>query len=601
MAKELGWAKEMSKKFAAGVAHTFILHLNVSDLVKGKDGQYKSLKHYLTDELLAGWKIIVFYDRASGIHFLDGKSMREKFNKVVFSQVAPDEKKVDPAKGPELPKGPEEALPLLEKLLRVSPAEASKILGEKIESNFAVLIIGFAETIFPAGDITNQSVPDRVNIITMAQWARRTKIEESGNLVIMLTHNLAEMSPLLRDADSNVESVKISLPDLEQRRNFIEALPTIMISKKTTFKTEFRFDEGENIINALAGASAGLTKNSIRDLAAQAMFQNIPFSVDFIWERKSQILEQSSGGLIEVVRPLDGFEVIGGLHDIKDYFRFVGKAVKAGDILSVPQGILMLGPPGTGKTVMAIAFAYEIGFNLVKLKNLREMWVGQSERNQDKAYEIIEAQAPVVVFEDEVDQQEVARGTGFSGDSGVSNRMMARKMEFMSDTNHRGRIVWLAATNRPDLMDQAMIREGRFDDKIIFCIPDAAGRFEIFKAIFTKLIRCAARYGQELGFEISDTELKAISDPLEDYTGAEIEVICNRSCRFARERVGARGRGKIVVTAADLRNSAEDFVVSRDNADYKTMTAMALAKANSLRMVPSHFRETVKKRKTTKP
>lgn len=578
---ELNWAKELVEKFAAGASHTFILHLNVSDYVRNTDGKYVGLKRYLTDVLLNGWQIVVFYDRASGIHFLND-DMKTDFFRIV-NNGSKEQLKA-------LPKDPETALPILERLMRTSPEEASKILGKEIKQQFAAILIGFAETIFPDGQITNQSVADRTNIITMAQWARRSRIEKSGNLILMMTNNLSQISPALRSPESNIECVRIPYPDFPQRKAFLEALPE-MLKELDPEKAELRFAEE---VAALASASAGLTRNSIKDLANQAIYQKQPLTVDFIWNRKGEILEQMSGGLLEIVRPESGFDVIGGLEYIKTHLLNIAEAIREGNVLMVPQGILMIGPPGTAKSVTAEAFAYELGFSLVKIKNMRSMWHGESESRQELVYGLIDALAPVVVFEDEIDQKETQRGNVFHGDSGVTARMTAAKMAFMSDVARRGRILWLAASNRPDLMDQAMLRPGRFDDITPFLPPNEEERCKIFGAIFRKMKRQAAKLGKKVRFEATDDEILSLVKQMDkNFTGAEIELICHRAVSCAAERKSTDENG-VKTEFRDLQLAFNDYFPSRDEREFNAMTDLALSMVNSARMIPSHFMDRAK-------
>ena len=146
----------------------------------------------------------------------------------------------------------------------------------------------------------------------------------------------------------------------------------------------------------------------------------------------------------------------------------------------------MTGPAGTGKSAVAEAVAHEAGVNAVVLNLARILgqYVGNSERNLEKALQAIKSLAPTIVFIDEIDQS-VSRGG--SGDSGVSNRIFKRLLEFMSDTGNRGQVLFLAATNRPDLLDAALRRPGRFDKKIPFLIPDESERAAIIQVMATTL------------------------------------------------------------------------------------------------------------------
>src|SRR5262249_21903551 len=174
---------------------------------------------------------------------------------------------------------------------------------------------------------------------------------------------------------------------------------------------------------------------------------------------------------------------------------------------------LLVGPPGTGKTLVAEALAKEAGFNFVRLGDVRSMWVGESERNLSHVLRVLVELAPVVVFVDEVDQMLGQRDQGWSGDSGVSARLFARILNFMGRNEHRGRIIWVAATNRPDLLDEAMLR--RFDRVFPFFVPSDIDRSRILAAM-------PAITGVTYAPGISFTDVVAATSGL---TGSALEVI----------------------------------------------------------------------------
>jgi transitional endoplasmic reticulum ATPase len=122
----------------------------------------------------------------------------------------------------------------------------------------------------------------------------------------------------------------------------------------------------------------------------------------------------------------------------------------------------------TGKTFIAEAFATESGLTCLKLKNFRDKWVGSTEANLEKVLNLIEALGYVLLIIDEAD-----RGlAGGDSSDGVNSRVIARLKEFMSDTSHRGKVVILMMTNRPDKLDVDLKRPGRFDMKIPFFYPE---------------------------------------------------------------------------------------------------------------------------------
>jgi SpoVK/Ycf46/Vps4 family AAA+-type ATPase len=247
--------------------------------------------------------------------------------------------------------------------------------------------------------------------------------------------------------------------------------------------------------------------------------------------------------------------------------------MKAGQLRRVPQGILLMGPAGTGKTRLARALAKEAGVTFVELQpsKIFSKWVGDTERRLERALTAIKMMTPCIVFIDEIDQ---AVGRGESGDSGVSNRVFKRLMEVMSDTSLRGKVVWMAASNRPDLLDAALLRPGRLDKKIPILAPDASER----AAILQVLVRQA--FGARVGYP--DAEASELAEKMEGYTGAEIEAVVGKAVQLQ----GEHGDWKV---AYALEEAFERIIPSTQ--DIERMTQLALAYCNDLDLVPSHLRD----------
>ena len=143
---------------------------------------------------------------------------------------------------------------------------------------------------------------------------------------------------------------------------------------------------------------------------------------------------------------------------------------REGKYSKVPMGIAFIGPMGTAKTFTATAFAGECGVACLKFRNIYERWVGASEGNLEKILDVVEALGPVVLIIDEIDR--AMTGSRSEGDSGTSSRIYARLKEFMSETSHRGQIITLVMSNRPDRVDPDIFRAGRIDLKIPFFLPE---------------------------------------------------------------------------------------------------------------------------------
>jgi transitional endoplasmic reticulum ATPase len=538
------WVQELQSKYVAGVSHAFILYFNVADyVVPGA-----SMRTYLA-KLMAGRKIVAFYNRSDGITFAL-PSMRDEFVKLLDLQkpANPALAALAAAQGnldQELPKAPSAALPLLARLLKMG----------KPDDKLAAVMIEHAETIVPSADIAMMSPEDRTLLVLVEQLGRDPEIMRSGNPVILLTANLTDLHQTIRAASSKFEAIRAPLPDQAARLEFIRQYREK--NDKTTWKPT---------PEQLANATAGLSLIHIEDIFLRAE-QEGTLTWDLVRERKQDIIASEFGEVLEVFDPHFGFEMIGGLEHVKKFFqRCVINPIRKNQLGLVPMGVLMTGPAGTGKTAMAEAVAKEAGINCVILNPARIFgkYVGDTERNLDRALYAILAMAPVLVFIDEIDQS-VSRGA--SGDSGVSNRFFKRLMEFMSDTSHRGKVVFLAASNRPDLMDPALRRPGRFDKKIPFLIPDEAERESIF-AVMTR------KYGLAIKSVPAECVQKA-----DGWTGAEIELATVKSLE-AVEYDGMLPENALTYAVNNMRPST---------ADIEYMTLLALQECNERDLLPKKY------------
>jgi len=150
---------------------------------------------------------------------------------------------------------------------------------------------------------------------------------------------------------------------------------------------------------------------------------------------------------------------------VKDWLRQDIKLWRQSDIAAMPKGYLLCGPVGTGKTFMVECLAGEAGVPVVKLKNFRDKWVGSTEGNLERIFRLLQALGRCYVFVDEADQS-IGRRDSSSGDSGISGCIYSMLAEEMGSSTSRGKLIWILASSRPDLIEVDLKRPGRIDVKI---------------------------------------------------------------------------------------------------------------------------------------
>ncbi len=193
-----------------------------------------------------------------------------------------------------------------------------------------------------------------------------------------------------------------------------------------------------------------------------------------------------------------------------------------------PRGILLYGPPGTGKTMLAKAVATESQANFISVKGpeFLSKWVGDSEKAVHETFRKAKQSAPCIVFFDEIDSIAPARGNG--GDSHVTERVVSQMLSEIDGLEELHNVTVIAATNRPDIIDPALLRPGRIDRLVFVTPPDEKARYEIFSIhLANKPID-------------SDVDLNILAKDTEDFTGADIASVCNEATMLAiREYVNS--------------------------------------------------------------
>lgn len=545
------WLAEMQQ--AAASSHAFILHLNVRDYaVPGV-----RLADFLARKL-ATRDIVVRYDRSAGLRFAL-PSMEEKARTILGLDAAQPVDPIYAALGggqpqgqQELPKNPGAALPLLDRLLRQS--------GQRV-----AVIVEWAESLWPAGDFSGMGGEDRTNLVLAAGWGTAADIEAAGNVVILLTSGLTDLHPILRAAASRYHAVEVALPGQDERAAFIGWALAGMRSGNQSLDLEMTEAE-------LAAATAGLSLIHLEDVFLQGQRAGrLTWAV--VRAAKDQIVAQEYAGLLEVLDPRFGFEAVGGMSEMKSWFRAeVIDPLRAGRT-DVPMGVLFVGPPGTGKTHFVRALAKEAGFNCVALRmeSILGGIVGTSERNLARALAIIRSLSPVILFVDELDQTDVAsRGQG-SGNP-VAGNLFNQLLQFLSDGTNRGRVIFVGASNRPDLIDGAFKRFGRVDAIIPVLLPESDERRAVAQA--------AAR---SCGTTLQPAALEALVGGTERWSSADVSALVAKAQRLAL-RVGS--------PVVDVTALADALALLRPASPKQASyyEALALSEVTDLEFVPASKR-----------
>ncbi|MGN6332554.1 MAG: ATP-dependent zinc metalloprotease FtsH [Motilibacteraceae bacterium] len=236
-------------------------------------------------------------------------------------------------------------------------------------------------------------------------------------------------------------------------------------------------------------------------------------------------------------------EAVEELHEIKEFLQEPAKFQAVG--AKIPKGVLLYGPPGTGKTLLARAVAGEAGvpFYSISGSDFVEMFVGVGASRVRDLFEQAKANAPAIVFVDEIDAVGRHRGAGLGGGHDEREQTLNQLLVEMDGFDVRGGIILIAATNRPDILDPALLRPGRFDRQIAVERPDLEGRF--------KILQVHAK-GKPLA---ADVDLMAMARRTPGFTGADLANVLNEAALLT-----ARGGKKLIDD--DAVDEAIDRVVA---------------------------------------
>ncbi|HVT79331.1 MAG TPA: AAA family ATPase [Phycisphaerae bacterium] len=477
------WAQDMRDLFRSGSVSQFILHGNVFDLVPATlpvaggtpTRKLLPLKSFLEESMFAQYDVVIHYDRGKGLRCPKGT---DDFCDWLESLSDSDKQMVVRAREPAM------ALELIDRyLLRTlnirtlsketrAAAVAAGAKSAGAPERIAV-ILDFAEFIVPAGNALSLGGDFAANIVRILTWANDPAILQSNIITVLLTEELNDLNEEVIN-NPHPAKLKIPLPDDKEMAEYVNML------QQTTFPDLAK--KCEVPLEVLGRRLTGLSRIGARTLIGNALNNDRTITAAWLTRMKKDAIERETNGLLEFIESNFTLDNLAGSDAIKAWLRQDAALLKKGAINSLPMGYLISGRIGTGKTFMVNCWAGELGVPCVVFKNFRDKWVGATESNLEKIFNILRALGQVVVFVDEADQMTGKRDS--NDDSGLSGRVYAMLAKEMSDTRNRGKIIWVFATSRPDLVEVDLKRPGRLDVHIPLFPPQNSDEM---KALFTSV------------------------------------------------------------------------------------------------------------------
>nr|AGF93008.1 AAA family ATPase, subfamily protein [uncultured organism] len=449
------------------------------------------------------------------------------------------------------------------------PEIMSKYYGqseEKLREKFeeakdqspSIIFIDELDSIAPKRDDVKGEVERRVvaQLLTLLDGLT----QRGETIVIAATNRVDAIDPALRRPGRFDREIEIGLPDIEGRKEIMQIHTRGMPVEK-----DVELPRLAELTHGFAGADL---ESLVKEAAMRALRRYLP-EIEMGDPIPSEVLEKmevKEKDFLEALREIEpsslreimvevpqvSWDDVGGLENIKDKLKdsvqrpisepesFIEKGIEP------PKGILLYGPPGTGKTLLAKAIANESNANFISIKGpeVLSKWVGESEKAVREIFKKARQTAPSVVFLDELDALAPERTAG--GTDGTTERVVNQLLTSLDGIERTTDIVVLGATNRPDKIDSALLRAGRFDHKLSVPVPDDKARKKIFE-VHTRYMPLANSV--DMDFLVENTR---------SYVGADIEALCRDA------GLKAIKDGSEMVTMQHFNNALEEVEPSVD-------------------------------------
>ena len=452
--------------------------------------------------------------------------------------------------------GPE----IMSKFYGQSEENLRDVFKQAEENAPSIIFIDELDSIAPKRDEVMGEVERRV----VAQLlALMDGLQGRGKVVVIgATNRPNALDPALRRPGRFDREIEIGIPDRNGRLEILQ-----IHTRGMPLAKDVQLEELASITHGYAGADvAALTREAaIRSL--RRILPEIDLEVDNVPPEVLSRLEVTRDDFLQAYREMEPATLrevlieqpnvrwgdIGGLEEAKQQLReSIEWPLKMNQLFAhvdarPPRGILLYGPPGTGKTLLAKAVATESEANFISVRGpeFLSKWVGESERTVRETFRKAKTAAPCVIFFDEIDAITPVRG--MSADSQVTERVISQILTEMDGLEELHNVTIIAATNRADLVDPALLRAGRFDRHIFIAPPDLETRKEILK-IHTRKKPLAP-----------DVDLDEIARRTDRYTGAELATVCNEAAMLAIREVATQIPTLDEATLKQVRISKKQF------------------------------------------
>jgi len=553
------WAGEMRDLFRSGSAAQFLLHGSVFDVVP-HNGRLLSLPVFLEQAMFASYDVVLRYDRSRGVRATRGGEdwgdwIQNALGRESASQT--------------LMREPGSALELIDRyLLRTLNLQALPGGAGGKPKRIAV-IIEFAEFVVPRGDALQLGGPFAANTVKVLGWANDPAIVQSNIVTVLLSEGLHDLNSLVVE-NPHAAALHLPLPGDDDMRAYVTTLSQTQFPELAA-KSDVPLD-------TLASRLTGLSRVGARTAIALALGNDKRITTPWLAEIKKELIEREGQGLLDFVESPFTLDNVAGLEPVKRWLREDTELLRKGALRALPMGYLFAGRIGTGKTFLVQCWAGELGIPCVVFKNFRDRWVGATESNLEKIFAILRALGQVVVFVDEADQAAGKRDGG-DGDSGLSGRVYSMLAKEMSDTRNRGRIIWVFATSRPDLLEVDLKRQGRLDVHIPLFPPETPQEREA-------LLLAIAR---KLKFPLAAEDLPPFTDDVV-LGGNELEGLLVRALRI-HELSAASPDAPIRPIKEVLMDLLREVRPNPHTRKLEYMDLVAVKECTDVRFLPPRFRD----------